>query len=263
MEKLEITIKQKENEPAPPATACKRCGKPAEPKFIALLGWRQQDHCDLCQKIISDELEKKAREESRKNKTTILLGQSGLGKELLMRMTFDSYEPQYRGNAYDVAKEYAEKFGIEIAKGLLFYGRAGSGKTHLACSIARYLIEQKQIGVKFVRIVDLLSDIRRTFDENENYRTENESELIGKYTKAPLLILDDLGSEKTTDWVRQILYQIIDEQWLEQMPIIITSNLTLNELDGRLEERITSRIAGMCQRVEMRDHDYRIKKPTP
>jgi DNA replication protein DnaC len=262
MEKISTTIQEKENQPMPPTTACKRCGKPAEPKFIALLGWRQQEHCDACQKIISDELDKKAKEDARKNKTAALMGQSGLDKELLMKMAFDSYDPQYRGKAFEIAKHYAESFSVETARGLLFYGRAGSGKTHLACSVARYLIEQKLIGVKFVRIVDLLCDIRKTFDENESYRTENESELIRKYTRVPLLILDDLGSEKTTDWVRQILYQIIDERWLEQMPIIITSNLTLDDLEGRLEERITSRIAGMCQRVEMRDHDYRIRKQT-
>ena len=46
MEKIENTIKEKENQPAPPPTACKRCGNQAAPKFIALLGWRQQDHCD-------------------------------------------------------------------------------------------------------------------------------------------------------------------------------------------------------------------------
>lgn len=260
MEKISTTIQEKENQPMPPSTTCKRCGQPTEPKFIALLGWRQQDHCDACQKIISEELDKKNREELRKNKIATLMGQSGLDKELLMKMTFDSYDSQYRGKAYEVAKQYAESFGIETFRGLLFYGRAGSGKTHLACSIARYLIEQKQVGVKFVRIVDLLCDIRKTFDENENYRTENESELVRKYTRVPLLILDDLGSEKTTDWVRQILYQIIDERWLEQMPIIVTSNLNLEELEARFEERIVSRIACMCRLVESREYDYRLKK---
>jgi DNA replication protein DnaC len=141
----------------------------------------------------------------------------------------------------------------------MFYGHAGSGKTHLSVAITKQIIEEKQIQVKFVRIVDLLLEIRKTFDENESWKAENESELLRKYTFTPLLILDDIGSEKTTDWVRQVLYQIIDERWIEQKPIIVTSNLTLDELEGRLGERIASRIAGMTQLIEMQSHDYRIK----
>lgn len=263
MEKIETTIKEKENQPTPPPTACKRCGNQAAPKFIALLGWRQQDHCDPCGAIVAEERER--REMERTEKTTIenYLVRSGLMRGILARMTFENFNPELAGKAYEIAKEYADKFGKEITSGLMLYGKAGSGKTHLAVAIARHIIEQKQIQVRFARIVDILSEIRKTFDENEQYRTENESDLIQRYTSVPLLIIDDLGAEKTTDWVRQILYQIIDERWIEQKPIIVTSNLNLEELEARFEERIASRVAGMCRLVESRDYDYRVKKPTP
>ena len=263
MEKIEATIKEKENQPAPPPTACKRCGNQAAPKFIALLGWRQQDHCDSCGAIIAEEREKREMERAEKMTIETYLARSGLMRGLLARMTFENFNPQLAGKAHEIAKEYAENFGRETTNGLMLYGKAGSGKTHLAVSIARHIIEKKQIQVRFARIVDLLSEIRKTFDDNEQYRTENESELIQRYTSTPLLIIDDLGAEKTTDWVRQILYQIIDERWIEQKPIIVTSNLNLEELEARFEERIASRVAGMCRLVEFRDYDYRIKKQTP
>ena len=263
MEKIETTIKEKENQPAPAPTACRRCGSLAAPKFITLLGWRQQDHCDTCGAIIAEEREKREMEEHRKMTIETYLARSGIVRGILAQMTLENFNPQLAGKAYDIAKEYAEGFGRETTSGLMLYGKAGSGKTHLAVAIARHIIEQKQIQVRFARVVDLLAEIRKTFNENEQYRTENESDLIQRYASAPLLIIDDLGAEKTTDWVRQILYQIIDERWIEQKPIIVTSNLNLEELEARFEERIASRVAGMCRLVESRDYDYRIKKSTP
>lgn len=263
MEKIETTIKEKGNQQAPPATPCKRCGKPAEPKFVVLLGWRQQDHCELCGAIVAEEREKQEEEHAERMTIKNYLERSGLMRGILAGMTFENFDPKIAGTAKDIAEEYADKFSRETTRGLMFYGKAGSGKTHLAVAIARRIIETKQIQVRFARVVDLLSEIRKTFDENESYRTENESDLIKKYIAVPLLVIDDLGSEKTTDWVRQILYQIIDERWIEQKPIIVTSNLKPNELKARFEERIASRVAGMCRLVESRDYDYRIKKSTP
>ena len=262
MNNLGEIIKEKDNAPKPPATRCKRCLENVEPKFISLLGWRGQDYCDPCAEIIAEAREREQEKLSRQERMATLLKSSGL-RGIMHGMTFESFDSERGGKAYDIAKKYADDFGKETTKGLMLYGRAGSGKTHLATAIAKLLIEQKQIPVLFARVVDLLSDIRRTFDENEQYRTDNETELLRKCTSVPLFILDDLGAEKMTDWVRQVLYQIIDERWINQKPMIVTSNLSLEELEGRLEERIASRIAGMCQLVEMRDYDYRIIKPTP
>ena len=261
MEKIETTIK--ENQPAPPPTACRRCGSLTAPKFITLLGWRQQDHCDSCSVIIAEERERRETETHKKMTIETYLERSGIVRGILARMTFVTFDNSHKGKAYEIVKEYAEGFGRETTSGLMLYGKAGSGKTHLAVAITRHIIEQKQIQVRFARVVDLLAEIRKTFNENEQYRTENESDLISRYTSAPLLVIDDLGAEKTTDWVRQILYQIIDERWIEQKPIIVTSNLNLEELEARFEERIASRVAGMCRLVESRDYDYRVKKPTP
>ena len=263
MQKLEegVIVKFRENGKAgkvPASNPCKRCKRPAEPKLVPIIGWKEQEYCKECLKIILAEKEKETQRKLKEERIACILKESGI-RGIMRQMTFSSFEAKYRGVAYNTAKKYAQDFESDITYGFTFYGRAGSGKTHLAVAIARYIIVEKQIPVRFVRIVDLLLSIRKTFDENESHNTENESDLLRKYTLTPLLILDDIGSEKTTDWVRQILYQIIDERWIEQRPIIVTSNLTLEELEAKLGERITSRIAGMTQIIQMRSHDYRIK----
>lgn len=261
MQKLKMAIKIREQEKAgeaPSATPCKRCKRPAEPKLVPIIGWREQGFCKECLNIVLAEREKETQKRLKEERINRLIKESGI-RGIMHNMTFKSFEPRYRGVAYNIAKKYAEEFDLSTKHGLVFYGHAGSGKTHLAVAIIKHIIEEKQIPVKFVRIVDLLLEIRKTFDENESWKAENESELLRKYTFTPLLVLDDIGSEKTTDWVRQVLYQIIDERWIEQRPVIITSNLTLEELEARLGERIASRIAGMTQLIEMRSNDYRIK----
>lgn len=259
MEKIENIIKQKENEPAPPTTICKRCSGEAKPKFITVLGWRQQEFCEPCAEVVRKEQDAREVEKQRADKIGKLLDSSGITRRKFSRMTFEAFESKHQGKAFEVAKNYAEAFGANTKNGLFFFGKAGAGKTHLAVSIARYIIEQKQIAVKFARVTDLLMDIRQTYNTDEYYRTENELELLRKYSSVPLLILDDLGTEKTTEWARQILYQIVDSRWIDDKPLIITSNLTLRELAERFDDRISSRVAGLCDVFEARPHDYRIE----
>jgi len=259
MEKLESIIKQKESEPAPPATACKQCGGEAKPKFITMLGWRRQEHCAPCAEVLRKEQEQREAEKQKADRISKLLDNSGIMRGKLSRMTFEEFEKKHQGNAFDAAKKYAEEFGTDTKNGLFFFGKAGAGKTHLAVSIARYVVEKKQIAVKFARVTDLLLDIRQTYNTDEYYRTENEMALLRKYSSVPLLILDDLGTEKASEWARQILYQIVDSRWIDDKPLVITSNLTLRELAERFDDRISSRIGGACEIFEAQSHDYRIE----
>lgn len=255
MEKIDFT--KKDPGPPPPSTICKRCGQEAKPKFI-FIGWRQQEHCESCSKVVAEEREREQAIQERKTKVARLIETSGM-RGIMRSMTFDLFNQQRRGKIYEVAKQYAEDFTPQTDTGLIFFGKAGTGKTHLAVAIARYIIEQKQIAARVARTVELLADIRQTFNEHDGYRAENEMELIRKFTSVSLLILDDLGAEKVSDWVCEVLYRVIDERWLEQRPIIVTTNFNLKELEERLGERVISRIAGMCVPIEMQNHDYRIE----
>ncbi|MBI2051652.1 ATP-binding protein, partial [Candidatus Roizmanbacteria bacterium] len=144
MEKLDFT--KKDPGPPPPSTNCKRCGQEAKPKFI-FIGWRQQEHCELCSKIVAEEREREIAIRERKEKIVRLFEASGM-RGIMRDMTFDSFNSQRRGKIYEAAKQYAEDFTPQTNTGLILFGKAGTGKTHLAVAIARYVIEQKQIAAR-------------------------------------------------------------------------------------------------------------------
>jgi DNA replication protein DnaC len=151
---------------------------------------------------------------------------------------------------------------------ILLYGKTGCGKTHLAVAMLRGRIEraskpfnphsygsnQKTI---FMPVPELLFEIRQTFNNKDNGDTE--ATIIDKYSNAGLLILDDLGAEKTTEWAESILYLIIDRRNRDKMWTIITSNLSLAEIEQSLGARIASRLADM-KVINIKLPDYRKKR---
>ena len=134
---------------------------------------------------------------------------------------------------------------------LVLCGPPGSGKTHLAHGIIREVVRRGGEAY-FVTASNLLLEIRATFGENS---TRSEREIVNKYVDLPLLVLDDLGAEKTTEWSITTLLLIIDGRYSRCRPTIITTNLTLEEIDKRISPRVASRLAGMrIGDIKMPDH---------
>lgn len=151
----------------------------------------------------------------------------------------------------------AQKFVFNFRqsrRGIFIHGTAGTGKTHIAYAIAYYC--SKEISpATFWNIPELLKTIRDDFGQ----RAENKSGEFKKIMESRnLLVLDDLGAEKMSDWVEETFYIIINYRYEEMLPTIITSNYSLDELSTRLNDRIVSRIAGMCDVVELKGKDRRI-----
>lgn len=135
------------------------------------------------------------------------------------------------------------------AQGLYLYGNCGTGKTYLAS-----LIAQEFQGVIFGDVPDLLSRLKATFDDG------GTEALINRYCRCNLLILDDIGTGKVTEWNVGVLYQVINERYNRNLPLIVTSNYDLDDLRERLTvkdkngniidaftaKRIISRLSEMC-----------------
>lgn len=158
--------------------------------------------------------------------------------------------------AVKVAKDYTNK-SIEKMQndGLIITGESGVGKTHLAASIANKLIENDKI-VLMGRLTMLLDMIKETFGDN----TKSENELIELYSNVDMIIIDDLGTEKISQWALEKLYTIIQNRNENRLPIIITTRFDKHGLierfsqsqDEQLVDAIISKLYQMCYGITLK-----------
>lgn len=179
---------------------------------------------------------------------------------------FDNFETNNSNKkVFNNLKNYSEKLvnGIE-KKELILVGNNGIGKTHLACSIANKLIENG-IPVIYGTLINLLAELRNSYDTDNDI---SEMEIIKLYENVAILIIDDLGKEKPSEWGLEKLFTIINSRYENNLPVIITTNYNQNSLVERLSlngeietaKSIISRLYEMCYLVKIEDIDHRIKK---
>jgi DNA replication protein DnaC len=175
--------------------------------------------------------------------------------------------PKPDAAALSAAQEFVAQFVQGGRNGLYFYSKregdrlaAGCGKTFLSIGIIRALLEHDMSlkdRIRFAYVPEVVDDYRRLYDEHT--RPENLDE---KYLWPELLVLDDMGAQRMTEYATEILNRIIYRR--EGKATIYTSNLSLAELEDRdpsgYIERATSRIAGECSIVKMTGPDRRISR---
>lgn len=147
-------------------------------------------------------------------------------------------------------------------KSLYLWGPTGSGKTHLAIALMRedWIAKPSRRPV-FVKAPVMLLEIRKAFSTPPSEQVgdaRSEQSLIDRYATTDLLILDDVGTEKISDWVIQTLSVIIDQRYSEMRRTLVTSNLSLEDLSNRIGDRTASRLFGMSVIVKLSGSDRRL-----
>ena len=232
---------------------CEYCGRKIQEVLIMGVSIRQTCSC------IIEKRQKEERKAIIEQVTRVqdeLRIKAGLNKRQ-MTQTFINFIPD-KGQieAYEFCMKFARKLSANEDKGLYITGAVGSGKTHLASAIINSIIDNRELNyaeilntelnprMMFYSMIGLLNDIRRTYSTNDI-----SQDLITRICKTPLLVIDDIGVEKTSDWVSERLFEIVDYRYGNMLPLVITTNLTPSELVVAIGERVYDRIRSMCKLV--------------
>lgn len=205
------------------------------------------------------EKEREEAEERRRKAEEEMLAVERLRSKSLMderfrTQTFASYRTT-KNNArpLQLCKRYVEGWPemLEKNQGLLFYGGVGTGKTFSAACIANALLE-KRVPVVMTSFVKLLESMQGFKEDGEK--------LIAQLNKAKLLIIDDLGAERGTDFALEKVYDIIDSRYRAKLPMLLTTNLELGMMQEATDirySRIYDRIFEVCYPVQFVGQSFR------
>jgi DNA replication protein DnaC len=171
-------------------------------------------------------------------RTARLLRYSNLGP--LTRLTFRnlirrgrSADPRDQSRFLRCVED-AESFAVEPNGWLVLSGASGCGKTHIAAAVANRCMEQG-VPALFVVVPDLLDHLRAAYKPDADIGYD---QLFEQVRSAPVLILDDLGTQSATPWAEEKLFQIINHRFNARLPMVITTNTLLNKFDDRLRTRL-------------------------
>ena len=233
---------------------CGKCHTPKEAYFpekqAALFGRdRHPAECD-CQK--AQRLEREAAEQRRKHLDTVEdLKRRGFTNPTMQEWTFANDNgkcPQM-----EIAHFYVEHWEImrEENIGYLLWGKVGTGKSYFAGCIANALMEQ-EVAVRMTNFSAILNDLTASF--------EGRNEYIERLCRFPLLIIDDFGMERGTEYGLEQVYNVIDSRYRSRKPLIVTTNLTLDSLQNPLDTahaRIYDRLLEMCAPILFTGENFR------
>jgi DNA replication protein DnaC len=233
------------------------CGKCHTPKQcrVTLFGEERTPPC-LCKCRV----EKRDREEAERKRVEFennvkRLRQSGFPESDMQYWTFDNADDP-NDRIITAARNYVANFDEfrKSGKGLLFFGTVGTGKTYASACIANALIDKgcPVLMTNFARIANTVGGM-----------WEGKQEYYDSLNRFPLLILDDLAAERKTEYMSEIVFNVIDARYRAGLPLIITTNLTSEALKHPSDisyQRTFSRLLEMCIPVKVEGKDKRLEK---
>ena len=233
---------------------CGKCRKPKEAYFApdkaAIFGRdRHPAECD-CQRTAREERE--AAEKRRRHLDTVEeLKRRGFTDLTMQEWTFahDNGKCPQMSKAHLYVEHWEQM--RENNYGLLLWGKVGTGKSYFAGCIANALMEQ-EVAVRMTNFSAILNDLTASF--------EGRNEYIERLCRFPLLIIDDFGMERGTEYGLEQVYNVIDSRYRSRKPLIVTTNLTLEELQHPQDTphaRIYDRLTSMCAPVRFTGSNFR------
>lgn len=234
------------------------CGKCGSRKQLRVK-FGDRTHVVRCVcKCESKELEEKKKQEEYEEQMRRInrLKEASMMDKKYREVTFDKYEVREENKkVFEIAKKYVDRFQDMYKKnqGLLLYGPVGTGKSFTAACIGNYLLNNAK-PVIMTSFVKILQDI---------WENDREAEYITILNSASLLIIDDLGTERETDYALEKVYNIIDSRVRANKPMIITSNLELNDMmecEDIRKKRIYDRILECCYPMYVGGKSFRMMK---
>jgi DNA replication protein DnaC len=175
----------------------------------------------------------------------------------LQDLTFDTFNQrgriglgQQQQDSIERAYNQAQAFAETLNGWLLIQGGFGSGKTHLAASIANACVS-RGVPTLFLTVPDLLDTLRFTYDAED----VTFEERFDQIRNASLLVLDDFGTQSATAWAQEKLFQILNYRYINQKPVVVTTNLALEEIEGRMRSRLSD--PELVTHVYIHAPDYR------
>lgn len=177
--------------------------------------------------------------------------------EGLDHLTFETFKPHGRKGLGDMQAQSLEMafnrtrmYAQKLEGWLLLQGGFGCGKTHLAAAVANYAVS---LGVPtlFLTVPDLLDSLRFAYGAEDTTFEERFDQI----RNAKLLVLDDFGTQNATGWAQEKLFQIINYRYINHLPLVVTTNLALDEIEARIRSRLQD--PDLVDSVRINAPDYR------
>ena len=231
---------------------CSRCRTPRQ-KRLEIIGKLYEPRCMCaCQTAAYEQREQERKQQEfldvvAKNRSV------GLTDPVLRKHTFEN-DLGYNHKQMKMAKRFVENWDEfrKNAMGLLLWGYVGTGKSYIAGCIANALLD-KGVPVMMTNFTRMLNKLTDMYSGDRNA-------YIDSFNSFPLLIIDDLGVERNSEFAREQVFNIIDSRYRSQLPMIVTTNLTVDELKNPADlarARIYDRVLERCTAIKVNDQNIR------